>query len=480
VKQINSFQKSVLLVDDEKMTLNAAKLSLRSSGIGNVMTLDDSRELMALLATQQVSVVVLDLQMPYISGMELLPRINQEYPHIPVILMTARDEIATVVECMKAGASDYLVKPVDPNRLVASVLKALELCEISNELSSLKQRLLGGGLEHPWAFASMVTGNSKMMSLFQYTEVVAATRQPIMITGETGVGKEMMARAVHDLSGCKGDFVPVNVAGLDDNIFTDTLFGHKKGAFTGADSAREGLIVRAGGGTLFLDEIGDLSELSQIKLLRLMQEKEFYPVGSDIVQKSDARIVLATNRDLPQLVAAGKFRNDLYYRLRAHQVHIPPLRERLDDLPLLLDHFIAQAANVFEKPKPAVPQELLSLLMAYPFPGNVRELESMVFDAIARHSSGELSLQSFKHTMTVEHAALNGHETKGGGDRLTSLFGQFPTIAQVEDFMIDEAMHLSRGNQGMAASMLGISRQTLNKRLLLKRDEQSVEHTESE
>jgi len=480
VNPIETSQKSVLLVDDEKMTLSAAKLSLRSSGINNVMTLSDSRELMDTLAKQQISVVVLDLQMPNISGMELLPRINQAYPHIPVILMTARDEITTVVECMKAGASDYLVKPVDPNRLVSSVVKALELCEISNELSSLKQRFLSGELEHPWAFDAMITGSSKMMSLFQYTEVVAATRQPIMVTGETGVGKELMARAIHSLSGCKGEFVPLNVAGLDDTIFTDTLFGHKKGAFTGADNSREGLIVRAAGGTLFLDEIGDLRESSQIKLLRLMQEREFYPVGSDIVQKSDARIVLATNRDLPQLVAAGGFRNDLYYRLKAHQVHIPPLRERLDDLPMLLDHFLDAAARVFNKSRPAASPELVTLLSMYSFPGNVRELESMVFDAVARHVSGALSLDSFKQTMTIEHAVFKGTDTKKGGGSLTSMFGQFPTIAQVEAFMIEEAIRLAKGNQGMAANMLGISRQTLNKRLLLKKGELSAEDSESE
>jgi len=480
VKQIDTVQKSVLLVDDEKQTLSAAKLSLRSNGISSVMTLSDSRELMNLLATQPISVIVLDLQMPYISGMELLPRINQEYPHIPVILMTARDEVTTVVECMKAGASDYLVKPVDPNRLVSSVLKAVELCEISNELSSLKQRLLSGGLESPWAFKTMITGNSKMMSIFQYVEVVAATRQPIMVTGETGVGKELMARAIHTLSGCKGEFVPLNVAGLDDNMYSDTLFGHKKGAFTGADNTREGMIVRAAGGTLFLDEIGDLGELSQIKLLRLMQEKEFYPVGSDIVQKSDARIVLATNRELPQLVAAGKFRNDLYYRLRTHQVHIPPLRERLDDIPLLLDHFCNEAAQVFNKSRPTCPPELVPLLSMYAFPGNVRELESMVFDAVARHGSGALSLESFKHTITVENAAMMGHETKRGAEGLTSMFGQFPTISQVEEFMINEALRLARGNQGVAANMLGISRQTLNKRLLLKKEAASAEDAEGE
>ena len=188
-----------------------------------------------------------------------------------------------------------------------------------------------------------------MSSIFQYCEVVAKSQQPVIIIGETGVGKELIAKAIHDLSGLRGKFVPVNVAGLDDNMFSDTLFGHKKGAFTGADQTRSGLIAQASGGTLFLDEIGDLAELSQVKLLRLLQEQEYYPVGSDIPMVSDARIIAATNRDLRKLTEAGKFRNDLYFRLCAHQVHIPPLRERLDDIPVLLDHFLDEAAKTFKK-----------------------------------------------------------------------------------------------------------------------------------
>lgn len=478
MKQGNTIQKAVLLVDDEQMVLNASSLSLRSSGIGNVLMLSDSREVMGFLASHPVSVIVLDLQMPHISGMKLLPRITQEYPHIQVILMTASDEISTVVECMKAGASDYMVKPVEPSRLVSAVKKALELSEMSNELFLLKQRLLSGELEHPELFSSIITRNAKMLSLFQYTEVVAATRQPIIITGETGVGKELLARAVHELSGCRGEFVALNAAGLDDNIFSDTLFGHRKGAYTGAETSREGLIVKAAGGTLFLDEIGDLSESSQIKLLRLMQEKEFYPVGSDFVQKSDARIVLATNRDLQQQIREGKFRNDLYYRLRAHQVHIPPLRERLDDIPLLLDHFLSASAALFGKPRPTPPPELATLLSLYPFPGNVRELEAMVSDAVARHVSGVLSMESFRNIISEENAARNAKEPDT--NQLASMFGQFPTIAKVEDYMIAEAIRLSRGNQGIAASMLGISRQTLNKRLVSKKGDGLPEDAEGE
>jgi DNA-binding NtrC family response regulator len=369
---------------------------------------------------------------------------------------------------MKAGAFDYLVKPVEGSRLITSVKKALEMRSLSTELSSLKRRLLDDQLSHPEAFAGIVTGNKKMRAIFQYIEVVAGTRQPILITGETGVGKELVAQVIHALSGRPGKFVAVNVAGLDDVMFSDTLFGHKKGAFTGADQARDGLIASAAQGTLFLDEIGDLSEVSQIKLLRLLQEQEYYPVGSDLVRKSDARIVLATNHDLAELIGAGRFRKDLYYRLFAHRVHIPPLRERPEDIPLLLEHFLAAAAASLERKKPTAPPELSVLLTLYPFPGNVRELESLVFDAVARHGGGVLSMESFKNVLGEARHSAGGGVGNGkaeGGDPLVALFGHFPTIAEVEAYLIEQAMTKASGNQGMAASLLGIGRQTLNKRL---------------
>ena len=404
--------------------------------------------------------------MPHLSGHELLPRLIEEFPQIPVIVVTANDDVATVVECMRAGAYDYLVKPVSGSRLIACVKKALEMHNLSSELTSLKRRLLDDQLNHPDAFAAIVTGNKKMRAIFQYVEVVAGTRQPIIITGETGVGKELFAQAIHTLSGRPGKFVAVNVAGLDDAMFSDTLFGHKKGAFTGADQVREGLIASAAQGTLFLDEIGDLGETSQIKLLRLLQEQEYYPVGSDLVRKSDARIVLATNHDLGELIAAGRFRKDLYYRLFAHRIHIPPLRERPEDIPLLLDHFLAQAAASLQRKKPTVPQELPLFLSLYGFPGNVRELESLVFDAVARHGGGVLSMESFKSVIGNMHPTPAGAVVDARGEEpLTAFFGHFPTIAEVEELLINEAMKKAKGNQGIAANLLGIGRQTLNKRL---------------
>lgn len=466
MKQLNDLPKPVLLVDDEAHILTTSKLFLQGSGITDTVTISDSREVMPYLERNRASVIVLDLQMPHVSGFELLPCIVRSYPETPVILMTANDEIESVVECMKNGAFDYLVKPVESRRLIASVKKALELADLSNELSGLKERLLSDTLLHPEAFAPIVTGNKKMRALFQYAEVVAATRQPIMITGETGAGKELVARAVHQVSGCKGAFVGLNVAGLDDNMFSDTLFGHKKGAYTGADQARDGLIATAAGGTLFLDEIGDLNETSQIKLLRLLQEQEYYPVGSDMVRKSDARIIMATNCDLKKQIAAGKFRNDLYYRLCAHQIHIPPLRERLDDLPILLDYFLEEAARKLNKKKPTPPPELAVLLSVYPFPGNVRELEALVFDAVVRHTSGILSMESFRAVIGDERPVLPVvAPAEGEENPLTAMFGHFPTIDEVETYMIKEAMKLSKGNQGIAGKLLGMGRQTLNKRL---------------
>jgi len=462
----NDACKTVLLVDDEEHILTTNMLSLQGSGLNDIKTISDSRDVLPLLAAEPIAVIVLDLNMPYMTGLELLPKIVRNYPHIPVLLVTANDEIDTVVACMKAGSFDYLVKPVDSSRLVTSVKRALELSDMSSELYLLKQCLFTDQLNNPEVFAPIITGSKKMKAIFQYAEVVARTRQPVMITGETGTGKELMAKAIHQLSGRKGELVALNVAGLDDIMFSDTLFGHKKGAFTGADQAREGMIACAGGGTLFLDEIGDLNEASQIKLLRLLQEQEYYPVGSDAIRKSDARIILATNRDLQGLITAGKFRKDLYYRLCTHQIEIPPLRERLDDIPLLLDHFLTSAAIEFNKKKPTPPNELATLLQLYSFQGNIRELEAMVFDAVARHTSGILSMESFRKATGNEQSLLQSSSPTAAEEKsLSAFFGHFPNISEVEDYMINEAMKLAKGNQGMAASLLGMSRQTLNNRL---------------
>lgn len=474
----------MLLVDDEPQILKSFSIMLKSSGVKDVLTCEDSREALGILERQEVAVIVMDLSMPHISGADLLGRISQSHPQVPVIIMTARNEIETAVGCMQTGAFDYLVKPVEISRFEASVKRALELSALKREVSSLKRYLLDGRLENEGSFSEIVTVSKAMRAIFQYIEVVAETQQPILITGETGVGKELVARAAHKISGREGEFVAVNVAGLDDTMFSDTLFGHKKGAYTGADAARDGLIARASGGTLFLDEIGDTSETSQIKLLRLLQEQKYYPLGSDIAKGSDVRVVVATNQDLPALMSAerGRFRKDLYYRLRAHQIHIPPLRERPEDIPVLLNHFVAKASAAMKKKKPFVPPELVMLLSLYHFPGNVRELEGMVVDAVARHKSGILSLESFRNVIGFERAAMKAAGDLAAGDVHTpypsdSLLNPgaqgaakgalppIPTLKEAEGYLVSKAMEMSNGNQGIAAALLGISRQALNKRL---------------
>ena len=476
MKQNANIRKQVLLVDDEEQILATGKLNLEISGICGVLTLSDSREVLPLLAKSPMDVMVLDLSMPHVSGLELLEAVARDYAHIPIIVMTANDATETVVACMKLGAFDYLVKPVGSARLVATVKKALDLCSMSVELSSLKHRLLTGELNHPEAFAPIVSGNKKMRALFQYLEVIAGSRQPIIVTGETGTGKELVARAIHGLSGCKGELIALNAAGLDDAMFSDALFGHRKGAFTGADQAREGLIARAAGGTLFLDEIGDLNDLSQIKLLRLLQEREYYPVGSDLTRKSDACIVLATNRDLKQAIADGKFRNDLYYRLCGHQVQIPPLRERKDDLALLLDHFIGEEARRLGIAAPGYSKELVDLLESYHFPGNVRELQGMVSDALPRSRSRMLPLESFRQAIAVGPGLDSLSSAAAAADEVSlqrqidRIWGHFPTLHEAEELLISTALQAAHGNTWNAASMLGLKRKSLYERLNAKKD----------
>jgi DNA-binding NtrC family response regulator len=462
----------ILLVDDEKHILLSSESVLRFAGIREVRAVDDSRQVLPILEKGDIGVIVLDLFMPYVPGKELLAAICRDYPHIPVIVMTAADEVETAVECMRIGAFDYLVKPVENSRLVSSVRRALEICSLKNQVTQLREHLLTNRVMHPEAFSSIITASPKMSAVFQYCEVIAESQQPVIIIGETGVGKELVAKAIHDLSGVRGKFIPVNIAGLDDNMFSDTLFGHKKGAFTGADQARSGLITQAAGGTLFLDEIGDLRDLSQVKLLRLLQEQEYYPVGSDIPLISDARIVAATNRDLREMTAAKTFRNDLYFRLCAHQVMIPPLRERGEDISLLLEFFLKAAAQIFRKSTPSYPSEMVTLLCSYEFPGNIREMKSMVFDAVARHVSGVLSMERFREVIG-SRPVPSGQDSllsQRLNDWLLESGGRFPKVREVEELLIDEAMKLAKGNQGIAASLLGFTRQTLNKRLKVRKE----------
>jgi DNA-binding NtrC family response regulator len=380
---------TILVVDDEEAVLNGVRRTLRAEGFDSVLMCRDPRDVEPLLDAEPVSLILLDLMMPHISGRELLERIAAAHPEIPVIVVTAEQEVRTAVDCMRVGAYDYLLKPAAAPELMAVITRALEHRELREENMRLRSKLLQEELTRPEQFDEIITVDAAMLGLFGYLEVVATGSNPVLISGETGTGKELFARAIHNLSGRRGGFVAVNVAGLDDTMFSDTLFGHKPGAFTGAVGTRKGMMETAGRGTLFLDEIGDLSEASQVKLLRVLQEREYHTLGDDVPKRFEARVVAATHQD------PARLRRDLYFRLRAYHVRIPPLRERTGDLPALIHHFLREASHDLDRKPPVVPEKLYRMLSAYSFPGNVRELRAMVFDAVARHTGGPLPIEPF-------------------------------------------------------------------------------------
>lgn len=456
----------ILVVDDETHFLKSVEFILKFEGINNLTLCSDSREVMTLLKSRRFSLILLDLLMPHVTGIELLPEITADFPDIPVIITTAENRIEKAVECIKAGAYDFIVKPLNENRLLVTVKNLIKLKEIQKENLGLKRRFGTDSLEQPAAFEEIITRNNKMTALFQYIEAIAATSLPILITGETGTGKELLARAIHKASGRKGKFVALNIAGEDKAVVSDTLFGHNKGGFTGAVESRKGLIETAAGGTLFLDEIGDLGGEVQTKLLRLLQEKKYYPIGSDAEKTTDARFVFATNREISQLMEEKQFRKDLYYRLQSHHIHVPPLRDRLDDIPLLLDYFLARSGKMMEKKPPTPPEELVTLLQSYHFPGNIRELEGMISDAVSRHTKGVLSTRTFHEKMNSGNSPASPAAVSVSPQTSVTFHGPLPTLKEMEKFLMDKALETADGNQTIAARLLGISRKALNNRLV--------------
>ena len=460
----------VLLIDDEQAWLRAMDLALvRTLGTKNISCLD-SRKAMQILAQEPVSLVLLDITMPHLSGQDLLVQIKQTYPFLPVIMTTGLAQIELAVECMRQGAFDYFVKTTEVERILNGIRRALEFSNLRQENRRLRDQFLQNGLDNPEAFADFISDNPKIRAICQYVEAIAKSPEPVLILGESGVGKELVARAVHQAGHADGPWVAVNVAGLDDNVFSDTLFGHVKGAYTGADQSRPGVIEEAAGGVLFLDEIGDLSPKSQVKLLRLLQEGDYYPLGSDVPKQHNTRFVFATNRDLAELQQSGTFRSDLFYRLNSYRVDLPPLRERREDIPLLLERFLTAAAASLKKNKPTVPSQLIPMLQNYRFPGNIRELRTLVFEAVSLHSKGILSLASFRAVTGDVIDPSHANETAGPilePDSVPSISypEQLPTLKESADLLVDEAMRRSNQNQTQAARLLGISRPALSKRL---------------
>lgn len=481
---------NILVVDDTPPNLELLSEILTGFGF-EVRPAKSGR--MALLSAQNIvpDLILLDVLMPEMDGYEVCRclKMNEATQDVPVLFISAVEEVVDRVKAFEVGGVDFISKPFHAEEVLARVRTHLALrrvqtrLEMQNaqlereiaerektekELSRYQEHMAGileKRLQHPELFKTIVAQSEKMHSIFRYVEALACSSEPVLIVGESGVGKELIARAIHDVSQPQGPWVPVNSAGLDDNVFADTLFGHVKGAFTGADRPRAGMIEKAAGGTLFLDEIGDLSPLSQVKLLRLLQEKEYMPLGSDRTMEVKARIVVATNVNLEHKQKNGEFRKDLYYRLSTHQIEIPPLRERPEDIPVLLDHFLTEAAREMKKNKPTPPAELALLLANYAFPGNVRELRAMVFNAVSVHGGKKLSMDLFKKAMGLLKKERNAKGEEFPAQSLLTFHDRLPTLKVAADLLVMEAINRTRGNQSMAARLLGITQPALSSRL---------------
>ena len=458
---------SILIVDDERHFLESLRFIFTTRGYPDLTLLTDPSEVSLLIRSRIFSVILLDITMPKLSGFDILDLLTKETPDTPVIMITARNEVPTAVACIKAGAFDYLVKPIDEERLFNAVERALDVSRLRFENKALRNSLYDSQLKKPELFKKFTTQNYALIKTFFYIEAIAESQEPVLITGETGTGKELAAKALHEATARKGPFIPVNIAGLSEHLFDDTLFGHQKGAFTGADTDRKGLIEEANGGTLFLDEIGDLSPMSQVKLLRLIQDRKYRILGGNSYRNADIKIVTATHHNLPDKVKKGEFRSDLYYRLSVHHIQLPSLRDRLEDLPLLVEDFLEEASANLKRKKPTPPWELYTLLSTYSFPGNIRELRSMVFDAVARHSKKVMSLDVFRERI-CPCSEVNSHLLSPETEGKIKFGNTLPTIKEAEEVLIREALKVSRGNQTIASGILGLTRKALNSRLIRK------------
>lgn len=444
----------ILIVDDEASFLDSAELCLISAGFTEIHTINDSREVIPFLEKNPIDLVSLDLTMPHLSGERLLSEISEKFPEILALVVSGIMDSDAIIRCMQKGAKDYLIKPINDERYATTISNLAEDCYLRKENKKLSDRFFSNDIQNKDAFQHIVTQDTQMTSIFSYCETVSESPFPILIQGETGTGKELIAQALHNSKHPNETLVKCNVAGIDDNTFSDTLFGHVKGAYTGADTDRSGLIERAAGGTIFLDEIGDLSLESQIKLLRLLQDKEYYPLGSDECKTSHAWLIAATNKDLEN---DPNFRKDLYYRLCAHRISLPPIRERLADIPLLVAFF----ANKY---KPDTPTEILGKIQTLihrkvqqtELPGNVRELEGITANLLFSNAENLDSLE------TASPVPLPNQTSASTGESIIEFkFPNFPKMDQLKRTAVQRAVEHCNGNKTKAAQLLGVSKQTI-------------------
>lgn len=385
--------KTILIVDDDPTQRRLMRAVCEKAGYP-VLQAESGENALQLLQGEQgqdVALVMLDLRMPGLGGMETLKRAKSYRDDLPVIVLTAQGGIDTVVEAMQNGAADFFVKPASPERVIVSINNALNLSTLKGEVSRLKRKRDGA-----LAFADLVGHSAALKNVQRLGERAAASNIPILITGESGVGKEMIARAIQGSSERAGrPFITVNCGAIPENLVESILFGHERGSFTGAHQKHIGKFQEADGGTIFLDEVGELPADMQVKLLRVLQEGEVDAVGSKRPTKVDVRVISATNRDLAEEVKTGRFREDLYYRLNVFPVHVPPLRERAEDVPALVDHFIQRYNAEERRDVRGVQHEVLSVLMRQPWPGNIRQLENTIFRAVVLAETPYLTARDF-------------------------------------------------------------------------------------
>ncbi len=434
----------ILVVDDEEIVRGSLIDWLREDGY-QVEAAEDGFKALEKIKREPWDIALVDLKMPKMDGLELMEKIKEVRPEVQVVMITAYATVHTAVQAMKIGAYDYLVKPFNPEEISMLIKRLIESQELKKEISYLRKEL-----KKQYQFHDLISKSSKMQEIFELSRTIAKSNSNILILGESGTGKELLARAIHNESlRAAGPFIPVSCVALTETLLESELFGHEKGAFTDAIAQKKGKFELADGGTIFLDEIGDISPKLQLSLLRVLQEKEFTRVGGTRPIKVDVRIIAATNRDLKKAVEEGKFRDDLYYRLNVISIEIPPLRERKEDIPVLVRHFIEKFNIEMGKKIERISEEALDILMKYDWPGNVRELENVIERAMV------ITKDNF---IKAEELHLSPQVMK---EKDTSTPLEEKTLKAIERQHILRILDENNWNIQKSAEVLGIDRVTL-------------------
>lgn len=445
-------QERILLVEDDESHRVTLERHLARQGF-EVLAVESAIAALARVGAFKPDLVITDVQMPEMSGFELLQRVRKDVPGVDIVVITGFAGVQGAIDAMREGAYEYLVKPLDLDQLDEVIGRCVEERRLTRD----------GADEPPPATATdggLVGRHPSMMELYKTIGTLASSRAAVLIRGETGTGKELIARAIHHNSAYADQpFVPINCAAVPESLLESELFGHERGAFTGAVSDRLGRFELAGEGTLFLDEIGDTSLAFQTKLLRVLQEKEFYRVGGEQLRKTRARVIAATHQPLEELVREGRFREDLYFRLEVIEICVPPLRERRSDVPLLVGHLINRAARELGRPAPVVPAAVMNELVARDWPGNVRELENVLTRAVALCRGAALTLRD----IGAEDADDLGVPELGASEGTTSGPGEDPSLEGMERRYVQRVLLKTGGNKSAAARILDISRPRLDR-----------------